>query len=259
MRAAAGRPDWEEHERRSRMTSWARAQRDPDVLMQRSWDPLVAEQALESQTATPVPLRAPCAHGTADFTFNMSDRNCSGELERYEFTNAVRLMLHAGGMSELDDQLDAFMLDREFAEADTSRSGTLTHEEFAIWYNRFHDWIEERKLLRDLEIDLSSTGISLFKTNDETILAVLRHCAHFTSLAISYSSVSNRLIALIASKVQGRLLKLSLNHSTGFDADGVRELLSHCPDLKLLDLSGCTQVSKADLRPFVPSKCDLVL
>ena len=63
-------------------------------------------------------------------------------LTRDQFAEATRMMLRAAKKEHLEEKLTAYALDAEFEDADQDHSGQLSEEEFFVWYNRFHDWLE---------------------------------------------------------------------------------------------------------------------
>lgn len=250
IRAAAGRPDWEEFERVSREQSWKDTLACPALQKQRSWDSPNAARAFEGLS----PKRK-AKRRAAQFTFNSADANCDEELERCEFTTAVKMMLNAGRMPDLDEELDAFVIDREFAEADTSKSGSLDLDEFAIWYNRFHDFIAERRLLRELDIDHAAKSIRLQGADQAAVLAVLRHCPSITKLTLIEVMLNNETLVLIAVRLRSQLTTLDLTRCKGFDTEGIKKLLADCCSLTLFKLSGCSDVLAADVAANAPKGC----
>ena len=102
-----------------------------ETLSLRGYDEQLAQEAIKE------------ARGK--FTFKNTDANADGLLSRDEFTNAALMMLRSSKMQHLEDKLTTYALDQTFEDADMDGNGSLSEEEFFIWYNRFHEWIEKHR------------------------------------------------------------------------------------------------------------------
>jgi len=137
--------------------------------------------------------------------------------------------------------------------------GALSSSDSVQRYNRFHEWIGERRLLRELGINQRDKRISLAGAHNKAVLAILRHCPDVNELALTQGTLDNDVLLLLGVRCKARLISLDLTGSRGFDAEGIKHVLAECLHLQKLVLTECEDVSGADYADEVPEGCTVVL
>ena len=71
---------------------------------------------------------------------------------------------------------------------------------------------------------------------------LVKHCKYITSLALQRSSLTDKSISIIAKELESQLVYLEISSShvtdTGISA------LNKCPNIRLLDLEGCSNITE---------------
>ena len=215
-------------ERDEREQRWNEIKGDPDAMERIGYDP----------EATKIAMRA----STAD-VFAAADESKDGSLQWPEFMKAASIMLQKSGMGDQIDNLRKF-IEAEFTKMDVDKSLGLDEEEFGAWYSRFHDWIDERKMMRDagISVDVKEVVFPESITGEAgtaLLKAVIRHCTAFTKLRLR-GTIDPSALSLVAQLRKQNLLSVDLSGCDGLNNNAIKAFAAHCPALATLKLDGCT-------------------
>lgn len=218
----------QEFERDEREARWNDIKSDPSAMERIGYD----------VAATKIAMRA----STAD-VFAAADESNDGSLQWPEFLKAASIMLQQNGMGDQIDNLRKF-IEAEFTKWDVDKSLELDKEEFGAWYSRFHDWIDERKML--LDAGISTDGKEVVMPESVTgeagtamLKAVIRHCTCFTVLRLR-GTIDSSTLSLVAQLRKQNLISVDLSGCDGLNNTAIKAFAAHCPALATLKLDGCT-------------------
>lgn len=198
----------------------------PESMAKIGYDPEAAKLAMAESPRMAIALGI----------FDEADESKDGALQWSEFMRAAGMMLKQRGMEDLMDSLQHF-INSEFVTMDVDKSMGVDHAEFAAWYIRFHDWIDEQKLLREAGIETNTVAVVMpaAESSTQTLLAVLRHCKDFRSLKAS-GDLALSSVQLLAQLRKEKLTSVDFSGST-FSEGAAR---------KTVDLSSSSSSSSSD-------------